>query len=166
MKRKTLCAGVLLLAAAIGVWFFLYDRDERQIRLLMEKTADTVTKSSGETAAVGAMKSSRCRKLLTGSFSFVSDHPAWEGNNISASDAAALLFQMRRNCDPLVAEIEVKNIQIDGSRATVEARCRLRGNSTVYRGDFDEVRRAIFSLVKTEGVWQIASAEFSCLLQK
>lgn len=170
MKRSVLAIvlAVVAAASAAGVyWCFFRDSDERRIRRTLEELCEIGSKSSGENAALGALKANRADHVFAPVCRFDFAHQAMDGV-LTPTETGARLLRLQGMFDWIKLGFGELETSVAGDKAGVAFSGSFKGR--LKYGDareVDEIREIEAELARQkDGRWKFTRMSFRQVLEK
>ena len=170
MKRSVLVIvlAAAVFASAVGVyWCFFRDSDERRIRRTLEELCEIGSKSSGENAALGALKANRADHVFAPVCRFDFAHQAVDGA-LTPTETGARILRLQGMFDRIRLSFSELEIAVKGDKADAAFSGAFKGR--LKYGDareVDEIREIEAELARQpDGRWKFTRMSIRQVLEK
>ena len=170
MKRSVLAIVLAAIAAAsaTGVyWRFFRDSDERRIRRALEELCEIGSKSSGENAALGALKANRADHVFAPVCRFDFARQVVDGV-LTPTETGARILRLQGMFDWIKLSFSELEITVEGDKADIAFSGSFKGR--LKYGDnreVDEIREIEAELARQkDSRWKFTRMSFRQVLEK
>lgn len=160
-------AVAVVAAAGCACWYFFRDSDERRIRRTLAELCEIGSKSSGENAALGALKANRADHVFAPVCRFNFAQQVMDGV-LTPTETGARILRLQGMFDRIELGFSELEIAVAGDRANVAFSGSFKGRLKYGDArDVDEIREIEAELARQkDGRWKFTRMSFRQVLEK